>query len=490
MRGRAFALFVLGTIAILMATSAGCGYLYLVFGEGGLWPPSSGGGTSGTGSGSTSVSTSQPATIAGFGFSIVQLDPLLESTAGARVIAAADMNGDGLIDFVSGSAESQPIQVHLRTGAAVEFSTATIAGGAPISTMYDLGIADFNGDGRPDVAVLVNDTGFVPVTNADKRGAVVLLFAPLDPAETGNGLAWASVTINETFILPNDETGQTDFAIADMDGVNGPDIVLASNEITTALDSATKRVYLFQNPGGAAAENGGNWTSTTSALISDVPGVKSVKVADMDGDTDLDVVVTYPSAKSQNVSWLINPLLESGLAALTAGNWVSRTIGEQRELTQPGDVQVPGADFLGLGDIDGDGAIDAVVAHQSLGVIQWFRNPGNSVVQLVNFPWDVFNIGTTTTGSTLNQVQVVDLDLDGTLDVFITGSGNMAGFERRADVQDYWQPFTITGSNPVATIGKCAFSDVDGNTLLDIIAPMDRAGITNDQFLIIQRLTP
>lgn len=485
MRGRAIALFVLGTLAILLATSAGCGYLYLVFGEGGLWPPSTGSGSS-----STSVSTSQPATIAGFGFSIAQLDPLLESTAGARVIAAADMNGDGLNDFVSGSAESQPIQVHLRTGAAVAYTTATIAGGAPISTMYDLGIADFNADGRPDVAVLVNDTGFVPVTNALKRGAVVLLFAPVDPASTGNGLAWASVTINATFILPNDVTGLTDFAIADMDGVNGPDIVLASNEITTTTNSATKRVYLFLNPGGAAAANGANWITTTNALVSDVPGVKAVKVADLDGDADLDVVVTYPSAKSQNISWLINPLVESGLAALTNGNWVSRTIGEQRELTQPGDVQVPGADFLGLGDLDGDGAIDAVVAHQSLGVIQWFRNPGTATVQLVNFPWEVFNIGKTATGSTLNQLQVVDLDLDGTRDVFITGSGNMAGFERRTNVQDYWQPFTITGSNPVATIGKCAFSDVDGNALLDVIAPMDRAGITNDQFLIIQRLTP
>jgi hypothetical protein len=32
--------------------------------------------------------------------------------------------------------------------------------------------------------------------------------------------------------------------------------------------------------------------------------------------------------------------------------------------------------------------------------------------------------------------------------------------------------------------------DVDGNGLLDIVAPLDREGITNDQFLIIERLTP
>lgn len=476
------------SIAGMVFLSGGCGAIYLTFAPGGLWPPSGSGAVSAGGPGATtSATTTQPATIQGFGFTIRQLDPLLESTAGARVVVPADMNGDGLIDFVSGSAENQPIQLHLRKSNAVDYTTITIAGGAPISTMYDLGVADFDGDGLLDVAVLVNDTGFVPVANATKRGAVVLLFAPPD---TANALAWQMVVINDTFVLPNNDTGLTEFVVADMDGINGPDIVLASNEVTGGLNTATKRVYLYRNPGGALARTGLNWVPTISPLHSDVPEVKAVKVADMDGDGDLDVVVTYPTAKSQNISWLVNPLAESGLAAATAGAWANRTVGEQRQLTQPGDVQVPGADFIGVGDIDGDGASDVVSAFNALGVIQWFQNPGTAVVQQVNFPWSVFNIGKTASTGTLNQLQLIDLDQNGTLDVFVTGAGNMAGFERRSDVFNYWQPFTITGTSPVATIGKCAFSDVDGNGLLDIIAPMDRDGITNDQFLIILRRTP
>jgi hypothetical protein len=488
MRSRAFALFMLAGFSAVVWLSSGCGAIYLIFGEGGLWPPGGTGGVSGTGPGATtSTTTTQPATISGFAFSVRQLDPLLESTAGARVIVPADMNNDGFVDFVSGSAESQPIQLHLRNGNAIEYTTITIAGGAPISTMYDLAVADFDADGFLDVAVLVNDTGFVPVATATKRGSVVLLFAPPD---TSNALAWQSVVVNATFTLPNDDTGLTEFAVAEMDGGNGPDIVLASNEVVSGINTATKRVYLLRNPGGASARGGANWLPTVSPLVSDVPAVKAVKVADMDLDSDLDVVVTYPTAKSQNISWLVNPLVESGQAAAVLGNWTSLTVGEQRELNQPGDEQVPGADFLGIGDIDGDGAPDVVAAHNSLGVIQWFQNPGAAIVQQVNFPWDVFNIGKTATPGSLNQLQFVDLDQEGTLDVFVTGAGNMGGFERLTDVFNYWQPFTITGTNPIATIGKCAFSDVDGNGLLDIIAPMDRDGITNDQFLIILRLTP
>ena len=460
----------------------GCEALYFTFGPGGLWPADSGSSTAKDGA----TATTQPATVTGFGFTTRQLDPKLEATAGARVVVAADMNGDGFLDFVSGSAESQPIQLHLRDPNSEDYTTITIAGGAPISTMYDLAVADFDGDGRPDIAVLVNDTGYVPVSqSAKKRGAVVLLFNPQDTADP---LSWQSVTITCTFLLPGDDTGLTEFAVADIDGQGGPDIVLASNEITSQANSVTKYVYLLRNPTGAAARSGNNWASTT--VWADVPSVKSVKIADIDGDGDLDIGVTYPSAKSQNISWLKNPLLESGLAAVQAGNWVDLTIGEQRELQQPGDTQVPGADFLALGDIDGDGAIDAVVAHQSLGVIQWFRNPGTSIVGQVNYPWEVYTIGMTANAAQINQLQLVDMDQNGLLQVFITGSGNMAAFKRGLNVQDYWQPYTITGTSPAATIGKCAFADINGDGLLDIVAPLDREGITDDEFLIIQRITP
>lgn len=472
-------------LAGLLCLSAACTELYFLFGPGGIWGP--GGTTDRT----TTPTATQPAAIAGPLFSARRLDPEFESTAGARVIVAADFNNDGLTDFVSGSAESQPIQLHLRIPGTEDFNTFSIAGEVPISIMYDVQVADFDQDGRLDIAVLVNNTGIIPVVGANKRGAVVLLFAPADPADA---VAWQQVVIDPTFFLANDDTGLTDFAVGDMDGVNGPDIVLGSNEVAGGGNTATKRIYLFQNPGPAAARNGAAWLgpdfAATFPIISEAPPFKSLRLADIDGDGDLDVVATFPTALSSNIRWLINPLVEAGAGAVAAGNWAGNIIGEQRELLQPGDDQVPGADFIAVGDIDGDGDIDVVAVHQQLGVIQWFENPGPGLVRVQNFPWRVFNLGLVTNGAIINQVQLVDLNLNGQLDCFITANGQMVGFERRNNIQNYWQPFIIMTTNPVATIGRTAFADLNGDGLLDIIAPLDREGITNDQFIILTRLTP
>ena len=465
---------------------SGCAELYVIFGPGGIYGPGgsvAGGG--GGGGGTNNPTSSQPSAIPGPTFSVRRIDPLLETTAGARVIAVGDMNGDGLEDFVSGSAENEPIQLHLRTSATdLTYTTFSIAGGAPISTMYDLAIADFDADAHPDVAVLVNDTGFVPVTGAQKRGAVVILFAPADAADA---LAWTSVVLNETFFLPGDNDGLTDFAVGEFDGVSGPDIVLGSNEIIPAPPDLNS-IYLYPNPGGANARNGANWTQVQ--LHRDVPPFKQLEIGDVDGDGDTDVVASYPIAKSFNIRWLRNPLFEGGIGAVTAGNWSSRQVGEQRQLLQPGDEQVPGADFIAVGDIDGDGDLDVASAFSQLDLIQWFENPGPDIVVQQNFPWNVYNLGEFTTDVDINQVQLVDLNLDGRLDCFSTASGNMVGFQPRTEVHDYFTPFSIVGTNPVATIGKCAFTDVNQDGLLDIIAPLDRDGVTNDAFIILLRLTP
>lgn len=475
--------FIFGLSLLL---TSGCTEFYVLFGPGGIWGP---GGTSS--SLTSSGATTQPAAISGPLFSVRQIDPILESTAGARVIVAADFNADGQMDFVSGSAESQPIQLHLRIPGTQDYNTFSIAGEIPISIMYDVQVADFDQDGRLDVAVLVNNTGIIPVAGANKRGAVVLLFAPPDPSDA---ISWTQVLINATFLLPNDDTGMTDFAVADIDGQNGPDVVLGSNEVAAGGNTATKRIYLFQNPGPANARNGAAWIgpdfAATFPIISEAPPFEQLELSDIDRDGDIDVVGTFPTALSSNIRWMVNPLVPTGVGAVAAGNWVDNIIGEQRQLTQPGDQQVPGADFIAVGDIDGDGDIDLASGFEQLRLFQWFENPGPALVALQGFPWKVYNIGELNEGVTMNQLQLVDLNLDGQLDAFVTASGNMVAFQPRTNIQDYWQPISITSTNPIATIGRCAFVDENGDGLLDIVAPMDRDGVTLDQFLILTRLSP
>lgn len=470
--------------------SGGCTELYFVFGPGAVFGPQ--GATAGG-------ATSRPSVIPSPLFSSDQADPLLEATAGAKVVVAAqlnDDNGDSVIDandeidFVSGSDESQPIQIHLNQGGGTAFVTYSIAGGGPIARMIDLEVADIDVDGRPDIAVLVNDTGFTPVQGADLRGAVVLLFAPADPSDA---LAWQEVTINATFVLPSDDIGMTDFAVAEIDqdteadGVTprGPDIVLGSNEV----GDVQKYIRLYLNPGrggGAVhrSRNGANWGVGSAVTVDAVP-FQALEVADVDSDGDLDIVASFPTAKTFNIRWLMNPRNPAGVAAVSAGTWPRLFVGQQHE----------GGDFLDVADIDGDGDTDVAVVKTAEGLVQWFENPdapaqGLSVVAQQTFPWRVFNLGRVQSGYAINQMQLVDMNADGQVDCFVTANGNMAGFTRGPETYDFWLAFSIVSTNPTATIGRCAFVDVDGNGLIDIVAPLDRQGLTQDQILIFSRLTP
>jgi hypothetical protein len=343
--------------------------------------------------------------------------------------------------------------------------------------MSNLEVRDFDGDGNLDVAVLIRDTGFVPVDGASVRGAIVLLFAPDDPRDQLN---WVSTTISATFVIPGDGPGFTAFTIADFNSDNLPDIALATNEVDN-----TDLIRMYFNPGGPNARNGGAWTEATNPITADVNVITDLDAADLDQDGDLDIVATFPTSATFNIRWLVNPFQESGAGATGNGGWERRILGQQSER----DPDNQGGDAIGLGDIDGDGDTDVAVAFASLRLIQWFENPGAPFISQQTFPWRVFNLGELNEGVTINQLQLVDLNLDGDLDAFVTASGNMVGFQRGDNVQDFWSGFSILATNPVADIGRTAFSDINADGRLDIVAPLDRDGVTQDSFLIFLRLS-
>ncbi len=173
-------------------------------------------------------------------------------------VAVADLNGDGKLDLVVGNHGSNNISVFLGNGngtfqAAVNYSTP--AAGTPDSLV----ITDFNGDGKPDIAVAISGIN---------ASSVALLLG------NGDGSFQAAIPMPSGFHSP----GTLRIAAGDFNGDGKFDLAVTDGATLSVLAGfasgsiPTPALYSLIGPG--AAING------------------SIAVADFNGDGYPDIAVT------------------------------------------------------------------------------------------------------------------------------------------------------------------------------------------------------
>jgi hypothetical protein len=495
-------------------------------------------------------------------FRAIQLDPNQEDTAGAKFIRAVDMNDDGLMDIVSGHTQSQPVQIHLqrRDGDNISFQTVTIGGTAPIGVIGGIDVADMDEDGAIDVVVLVKHTGELAYCldgksdNEAFTGVIIILFAPAPGEDITDGDAWEQVALLNSYSVQNsrwgrassgmraidfpEEGGYTDIAVGDIDGANGPDIVVTSNVAAPDCNSGKNVVELWLNP-GAGARDGTHHTLPAGTvdfpspptfwypvwLASDAPIVRACELMDVDNDGDLDIISAYSDSYSQNVRWHRNPLVEAGADAITegvpddqgvqawvAGRWEKRPIG-----TVDGDI---GA--IVLGDMDNDGYDDVFVRAFQASTAMWFRRPtvdtsveptfppgegeGEDHTPLpdrFNFPWQVYAMDVYYPYRPVG-LGVGDLTNDGKNDATVSVGGALYWYDSTlaASVFDEWgRDFVLDDTKANGTTddptdldflddGTIIYTlivvDLDGDGVNDIVATFDRrvdGGLADDSII-------
>jgi Ca2+-binding RTX toxin-like protein len=299
---------------------------------------------------------------------------------GATSISLGDLDLDGNLDLVvpiyGGHYTGRNIQLYRGLGDG-SFAPWPVGNGIIMSSGANpmfAGIADFNGDGRPDVVVSHNNGGWTldvltqaangsfSVSDSDRAGQNPQYFDLADFNEVGAPYVVVGALYNGVLVFLNHAVGngtlrkvggtylspQHQYVVtSDFNGDSHQDIAVRGNK-----DSGVDILY---------GDGTGSFPSTASFAVSGIDGY--LAAADIDRDGDSDLVVSSTSTKS------VDLLLNDGNGHFTS------------PLSSPLDAP-PWA--LAVDDFDRNGWLDVVVGRAD-GTIQVLWNRGGLSLDPVTF---------------------------------------------------------------------------------------------------------
>ena len=290
---------------------------------------------------------------------------------GPQFICNADLDGDGKPDLIVADGNSNTVTIYHNNSSPGTISFSEVASFTMGNSGYPIGVAagDLDGDGKPDIVISNYYTQTLTFyLNASTSGHIVMDSALSVPS--GNYILGAS--------------------IADLNGDGKPEVIVAcqnSNILSVYTNSSTLGHIGFSNETSIMAPSGGS-------------PFKAV-VADIDGDGKPDIVAA--NSYLGTVSVYLNTTPTGGTISFAS------------------DVDFATGNFpegVAIGDIDGDGKPDLVVANNTDNTLSLLRN--TSTVGNISFATQL----TVNSGYAAYDLVIADLDGDGKPDIAVDDQYN------------------------------------------------------------------
>ncbi len=174
--------------------------------------------------------------------------------------------------------------------------------------------------------------------------------------------------------------------------------------------------------------------------------------ADIDNDGDMDILTS-----GDGITWWENPLLPDGKYP-SSDSWTKHSFGSH------GTSMAGGSHDFTVGDINGDGRIDAVERDREATFWVYFQKESDNDVD--------FDVVTFDTPNSIEGTVLGDIDGDGDLDI----SDGWSWFECPADpIHDTWHRHDFGGDHHGKM--RVAIGDISGDEKLDVVvAPAEFGG--------------
>jgi hypothetical protein len=360
-----------------------------------------------------------------------------DSSSGADGVKLADINGGGLMDIATGWEEGGVTRVYVNPGpeqSKPKWPAVTV-GKTP--SVEDAVLVDLDGDGSLDV-----------VSCCEGRTKKIFVhWAPKKRADLLEADKWQQA------VLPDSEKNAQQWMFAwpmQVDGKYGVDLIAGSK-------NKGAQIGWFESPKNARDLKGFKWHP-----ISQAGWIMSIWRRDMDGDGDVDIVISDRYGKLRGCRWLENP----GNGPALTQPWKSHSMGAS-------DKEVLS---MALGDLDGDGLEDAVVSAKDMKILFLKR------LDRSGLKWQRVEISADFSAGNTRAVVICDVNQDKKLDLAVTtwnAKGKHGVFWLQYDktpTEKQWSAHPISGKAKGVKYDRIEMLDLDGDGDLDLLTCEEEEG--------------